>query len=100
MFTILVVFVFFLLGLAMYCMVTKKNIIKTLIGLEIFASSVNLNFVVMGATEGGVDALAQSFAIISIAIGASVAAVALALIINVYRHYGNVDWDIVRRLKW
>lgn len=100
MYTVLVVFVFLLIGLALYCMTTKKNLIKTIIGLEIFTSSINLNFVVMGATDSGVDALAQSFAIISIAIGASVAAVALALIINVYRQYGKVDWDVVRRLRW
>jgi NADH:ubiquinone oxidoreductase subunit K len=97
---ILIIFTFLLISVAIYCVATKKNIIKTLIGLEIFTVSINLNFVIMGAHDGYVDALAQSFSIISIAIGASIAAVALALIINIYRHYGKVDWDIVGRLKW
>jgi len=100
MYSILVLFTFLLISLSIYCITTKKSIIKTVIGIEIFTSSINLNFVIMGARGESVDALAQSFAIISIAIGASVAALALALIINVYRHYGKVDWDALRRLKW
>ncbi|MEM3404483.1 MAG: NADH-quinone oxidoreductase subunit K [Nitrososphaeria archaeon] len=100
MYSMLVLFTFLLISLSIYCITTKKSIIKTVIGIEIFTSSINLNFVIMGAHGESVDALAQSFAIISIAIGASVAALALALIINVYRHYGKVDWDALRRLKW
>ena len=100
MYSILVLFTFLLISLSIYCITTKKSIIKTVIGIEIFTSSINLNFVIMGARGESVDALAQSFAIISIAIGASVAALALTLIINVYRHYGKVDWDALRRLKW
>lgn len=97
---ILIVFTFILVSLSIYCITTKKNIIKTVIGIEILTSSINLNFVIMGVRGDYVDALAQSLSIISIAIGASVAALALALIINVYRHYGKIDWDELRRLKW
>ncbi|MGQ9781624.1 MAG: NADH-quinone oxidoreductase subunit NuoK [Nitrososphaeria archaeon] len=100
MYNTLILFTFLLISLSIYCMTTKKNIIKTVIGVEILTSSINLNFVIMGAHGEYVDALAQSFAIVSIAVGASVAALALALIINVYRHYGKVDWDALRRLRW
>ncbi len=100
MYNILIVFTFLLISLSIYCVTTKKNIIKTVIGVEVLTSSINLNFVIMGAHDEYVDALAQSFAIISIAVGASVAALALAMVINVYRHYGKVDWDALRRLKW
>ncbi|MEM1986301.1 MAG: NADH-quinone oxidoreductase subunit K [Nitrososphaeria archaeon] len=100
MYTILLFFTFLIVCLSIYCIVSKRNMIKTVLGVEILTASVNLNFIVVGARNGYVDALAQSFAIISIAIGACVAALALALIVNVYRHYGKVDWDVVRRLKW
>jgi len=100
MYTTLIFFTFLTLCLSIYCIATKRNMIKTVLGVEILTSSVNLNFIVVGARDGYVDALAQSFAIVSIAVGACVAALALALIVNVYRHYGKVDWDVVRRLKW
>lgn len=100
MYTTLIFFTFLTICLSIYCIVTKRNMIKTVLGVEILTSSVNLNFIVVGARDGYVDALAQSFAIVSIAVGACVAALALALIVNVYRHYGKVDWDVVRRLKW
>lgn len=98
--TILLFFTFLIACLSIYCIVTKRNMVKTVLGVEILTASINLNFIIVGVREGYVDALAQSFAIISIAIGACIAALALALIVNVYRHYGKVDWEVVRRLKW
>lgn len=100
MYTILLFFTFLIVCLSIYCIASKRNMIKTLLGVEILTASINLNFIIVGVRDGYVDALAQSFAIVSIAIGACVAALALALIVNVYRHYGKVDWDVVRRLKW
>lgn len=100
MYTILLFFTFLIVCLSIYCIVTKRNMIKTVLGVEILTASINLNFIIVGVRDGYVDALAQTFAIISIAIGACVAALALALIVNVYRHFGKVDWDAVRRLKW
>jgi len=55
---------------------------------------------VMGLTNSGVDALAQSMAVISMTIGACVAAVALALVVNVFRHYQTTDVRKLRRLRW
>jgi len=47
-----------------------------------------------------VDALAQSMVAISMAIGAAVAALALSIAMNIYRHYGTFDVRKLRRLRW
>ncbi len=74
--------------------------IRTVIGLEIITSAVNLNILAMGAKGGRVDPLAQSMALTSIVIGAAIAALALSLVIYAYRHYGSIDLKKLRRLRW
>jgi multicomponent Na+:H+ antiporter subunit C len=92
----------FLYALGIYCMVTKKNLIKLTIGIEILLSAANLNLMVFSAYRvvGFVDPLPQALVILSIIIGAAVAAVALSLVINVYRHYGTLDVRKIRKLRW
>jgi multicomponent Na+:H+ antiporter subunit C len=41
----------------------------------------------------------QTFVILSIIVGGVVAAVALSLIVNAYRHYGTLDIRELRRLR-
>ncbi|MGB9659874.1 MAG: NADH-quinone oxidoreductase subunit NuoK [Nitrososphaerales archaeon] len=89
-----------LIVMGLYCIATKRDLIKIVLGLEIMTSGINLNLIAMGLRSNGVDALAQSITLISMTIGACVAAVALAIIINVFRHYGTTDTKRLRRLKW
>jgi len=74
--------------------------IRTVIGLEIITSAVNLNILAMGSKGGRVDPLAQSMALTSIVIGAVIAALALSLVIYAYKHYGSIDLKKLRRLRW
>ena len=92
----------FLYALGLYCMMTKRNLIKLTIGIEILLSAANLNLMVFGAYRvlGFVDPLPQALVIMSIIIGGAVAAVTLSLVINVYRHYGTLDVRKIRKLKW
>lgn len=93
-----------LVVLGLYCIASKRNLIKTVIGIELVTLGVNLSILSNGLrmVDGvlAVDALAQSMVIISIAIGASVAALALALVVNIYRHYRTLDVSKLRRLRW
>jgi multicomponent Na+:H+ antiporter subunit C len=89
-----------LIILGFYCISSKRNMIKTIIGIEIITSAINLNFITLGFSKNGVDYFAQSIAIISISIAACIAAVALSLILNAYRHYGSIDLRKLRRLRW
>ena len=81
--------------IGLYSIASRRNLVKIFIGLELVTVGVNLGIVFFGRGELGADALAQSMALVSIAIGASVAALMLAVIANIYRHYGTLD---VRRL--
>jgi len=89
-----------LVAIGLYCIIAKRELLKIVIGMEILTSAINLSFLVMGLGRSGVDALAQSMAVISMAIGACVAAVALVLVVNVFRHYGTTDVRKLRRLRW
>lgn len=89
-----------LFAIGLYCIIAKRELLKIVIGIEILTSAINLNFLVMGLSSSGVDALAQSMAVVSMAVGACVAAVALALVVNVFRHYGTTDVRKLRRLRW
>ncbi|MEM3518702.1 MAG: NADH-quinone oxidoreductase subunit K [Nitrososphaerales archaeon] len=89
-----------LMALGLYCIATKRDLIKIVLGIEIITSGVNLNIIVMGLRSNGVEALAQSITLISMTIGACIAAVALSIIINVFRHYGTTDTREIKRLKW
>jgi multicomponent Na+:H+ antiporter subunit C len=89
-----------LIAMGIYCVAAKRDLIKIVLGIEIMTSGVNLNLIIMGLGSNGVDALAQSMALISMTIGACVAAVALSIIINAFRHYGTTDVRKLRRLRW
>lgn len=82
-----------------YGFVTRKNMIAMLISLELMLNSADLNFVVFnrflypGSMEGMV------FTLFSIAIAAAETAIAIAIIINIYRAVGNTDVREINKLK-
>ncbi len=75
--------------------------IRLILGIEILINSANLNFIALSAyrSQGFIDPLAHSIVIVSIALAGSVSAVALALIIRAYRHYGTLDIRVLKRLR-
>jgi multicomponent Na+:H+ antiporter subunit C len=83
-----------------YSVAARRNMIRSIIGIEIITAAVNLNFIALGSRSGQVDTLAQSIVFTSIVIGASIAAVALSIVINAYRHYGTLDLKKLSRLRW
>ena len=82
-----------------YGFITRKNMIAMLISLELVINAVDINFVVFnrylypGQLEG------MFFSLFSIAITAAETAVALAIIINVYRKIGNVNVKNINKMK-
>ena len=71
--------------------ITRRNMIAMLISLELILNSADLNFVIFnrflfpGQMEGMI------FTLFAIAIAAAETAVAIAIIINIYRSLGNTD---------
>jgi len=69
-----------LFGLGLFCLISKANLIKMVIGVELMGKAVTLSFILGGFLNGNVG-LSQGVVFTIIAIEAVVAALALALAI-------------------
>jgi len=79
---------------------TRRNAIVVLIGIELMLNAANLNFIAFWRFSEHPEALTGIlFVIFAIAVAAAEAAVGLALIITIYRHYKTTNIDEVDRLK-
>ena len=76
----------------------RKNVIIILMSIELILLSVNINFVAF-ARFGGMNFSGQVFALFVIIMAAAEAAVALAIIINVFNNLDTVNIDDARELK-
>ncbi len=91
-------FVALLFGVGLYCLLTMRNTVKLLIGIEIIAKAVTLALVASGFARDNLM-LAQSLVITVIVVDVAVIATALALIININRHTKSLDVRKLTRLK-
>ena len=79
---------------------TRRNAIFVLVGIELMLNAANLNFIAFWRYGPNPQALTGVlFVIFSIAIAAGEAAVGLALIISIYRHYQTADVDQIASMK-
>jgi NADH:ubiquinone oxidoreductase subunit K len=88
----------FAVGLA--GVLTRRNAIVVLIGVELMLNAANLNFIAFWRF-GPDPAMATGlvFVLFSMAVAAAEIAVGLALVIAVYRHYKTTDLDKISNLK-
>lgn len=78
----------------------RRNAILVLVGIELMLNAANLNFIAFWRFSPHAEALdGVMFVIFSIAVAAAEAAVGLALIIAIYRHYKTSNVDEVKELK-
>lgn len=83
-----------------YGFVTRKNMIAILISLELMLNSVDINFAVFnrflfpGQLEG------MFFTLFAIAIAAAETALAIAIIVNIYRSAKNIDVRSLDQMKF
>ena len=75
----------------------RRNVIIVFMCIELMLNAVNLSFVAFSRTQG-IDG--QIVVLFVISVAAAEAAVGLALILAIFRHYGSVDLDLFRRLRW
>ena len=80
--------------------VIRRNAIVVLIGIELMLNAANLNFIAFWRFGPNPDALTGVvFVLFSIAVAAAEAAVGLALIISIYRHYKTANVDQVDSMR-
>jgi NADH:ubiquinone oxidoreductase subunit K len=79
---------------------TRRNAILVLIGIELMLNAANLNFIAFWRYSANANELTGiMFVIFSIGIAAAEAAVGLAIIIAIYRHYRTTQLQNVDNLK-
>jgi NADH:ubiquinone oxidoreductase subunit K len=83
-----------------YGFLTRRNLITILMSVELILNSVNINFMAFnrylfpGQLEG------HFFSLFIIAVAASEAAVAIAIIINIYRRFLTINVEDVDEMKY
>ncbi len=94
---------YIVLSAALFCIglfiiLSKRNAIQILIGIELMLNAAILNLVAFGRFDkmnnGG-----QTFALFAIVLAAASTAVALAIVLNVYRRYRTIDPGKIDQLK-
>jgi multicomponent Na+:H+ antiporter subunit C len=95
----------------LYVVIAKGNMIKKIIGLNLFQVSVILFYVSMGKVEGGTaPIIAEGFEVYSnpvphvlmltaIVVGVATTALALSLVVRIHEAYGTVEEDEVLAME-
>ena len=97
-----------LVGIGLFVVIDDENLIKKVLGLNLFQTGVFLLFVSVGYRTDGVpptvapgagpyaNPLPQVLMLTAIVVGVSVTAVALALVVRLYREHGTLREDVLR----
>ena len=113
-----------LMMIGFYAMIGKRNLVKKLVGLNIFQWSIILFFVSIGAKKGGtipivegghggahgaevmvhavdyINPLPHVLMLTAIVVGVATTGVALALLLRIYKTYGTLEEDeLIRRVR-
>jgi multisubunit Na+/H+ antiporter MnhC subunit len=102
-----------LISLGVYTLIFKKNLIKIAIGITIIESGTNLFLITLGYKKGAVAPIytqapegmkmvlptPQALTLTSIVIGVATTALILSIAMMIFKKYGTLDADEVRRLK-
>ena len=103
--------VIFLMMTGLYVVISRGNLVKKIIGLNIFQVSVIMFYVSMGKVRGGTAPIeAEGFEIYSnplphvlmltaIVVGVATTSLALALIVRIYEAYGTIEEDEIRQIE-
>ena len=99
-------------GIGMYMMIENRNLVKKVIGMNVFQTAIFLFFITTAYVEGGTPAILESggggglyvsplpqvLILTAIVVGVSLTAVALALIVRIYAEYGTLDEEALREV--
>lgn len=86
--------------IGVYGFLTRRNLITMLMSIELVLNSVNLNFIAFNKYVWPEKLDGLFFTLFIIAIAAAEAAVAIAIIINLYRSHQSIDVENAQDLKY
>jgi multicomponent Na+:H+ antiporter subunit C len=100
-----------LMMIGFYAMIAKENLIKKIVGMNIFQTAVFLFYVSIAKVEGGTapiewakavlydNPLPHTLMLTGIVVSVSTTAVAIALVIRIYKAYGTIEEDEILAAK-
>lgn len=100
--------VVFLMMAGLYIVISRRNLIKQMVGLGIFQASVFILYIAMGKVEGGTapiidqgikvysNPLPHVLILTAIVVGVATLAVGLALIVRIHEAHGTIEEDEIR----
>jgi multicomponent Na+:H+ antiporter subunit C len=100
---------FLLLGVGTYMLIGNTNLVKKVIGMNVFQTGIFLFFIVTAFVEGAspplltapepyVSPLPHVLILTAIVVGVSLTAVALGLVVRIYGAYGTLDETTIQEL--
>lgn len=89
-----------LFSIGLFGVLSRKNAIAILMGVELMLNSVNVNLVAFWRYLTPKAIAGQAFAIIVFAVAAAEVAVGLALFISIYRSRSTIAADEIDLMKW
>jgi multicomponent Na+:H+ antiporter subunit C len=105
-----VIIVLMMAGL--YIMIARYNLVKKIIGLGLFQTSIFYLYITLGKVKGGTapilvdgedlvysNPLPHVLILTAIVVGVATSAVALALIVRIYEEYGTIEEDEIKALE-
>ncbi|MDD4362760.1 MAG: NADH-quinone oxidoreductase subunit K [Atribacterota bacterium] len=102
-----------LIGMGIYTLVFKKNLIRIAIGITIIEMGANLFLITLGYKKGSIAPIytqapegmsmalptPQALTLTSIVIGVATTALILSIIMIIFKKYGTLNTDDIRRLR-
>lgn len=87
-----------LFGLGLYTVLTRRNAISILMGVELILNSANINYVAFSHYSAG-NVEGQIYAIFVIMLAAAEAAVGLAIVLAIFQIFHTIDVGATETLK-
>ena len=87
-----------LFAIGLFGMLVRRNILMTLLSLELILNSANLSFVAFSSFLG--DLTGQAFVFFTMIVAAAEVTVGLAIVVMLYRKNKSTDTDALNTLKW
>ncbi len=82
----------------MFCVLTRRNAIGILMGVELILNSANLNYIAF-SRYSSVSYDGQMFAIFVIMLAAAEAAIGLAIVLGIYQTFHTIDVEATDTLR-
>ncbi len=86
--------------LGLYAMLTRRNVVAILMGIELMLNAANINLIAFNKYVAPAALNGQVFALVVITLAACEAGVGLALVMSAYRNLETIHVDEINVMKW